>query len=89
MNWQKKFNQEIFDIVNRYENLEGVKIDYIRLQSREIEREGLKTVDIESGFTEKERAVEGEKSLRSFLTSVLIPSIVTFVVLAILMEYFF
>ncbi len=87
MSWQEKFNNEIFDVINRYENTYDIKIDAIKLESKPVEDYGEKTVNVSSSFTKKELPKQEVK--KGFTTSVLLPSVLTFIVLAILMELFF
>jgi hypothetical protein len=87
MNWQERFNNEIFNIVNRYENSYNIKIDEIFLESKNIEHWGEKTIDINSTYTKKEILKE-QKKANVFKDTVLYPTIATFIVLVIFMKFF-
>ena len=85
MNWQEKFNNEIFNVVNKYENSFNIKIDSIELEEKNIDNIGKKTVNISSTYSECDILEENQVN-RSFLGSVLLPAIGTFIVLATLMQ---
>ncbi|MCV6608205.1 MAG: hypothetical protein OIF32_08335 [Campylobacterales bacterium] len=88
MNWQEKFNNEIFDVVNKYEYRHDMKIESISVEEGEIDGVGKKTINVSSTFKINERPQESKES-KGFLSNVLIPAVGTFTILALLMEFIF
>lgn len=85
MNLNEKFDRDLFNLINSYENRYNISLEQIEL-IKDRDALGEKVIDVKTSFNELEVAKEQEKK-SNFLTHVLLPTIVLFFVLSTILDF--